>query len=1219
MLAAEELGAEIAVSHEGREIIDGRIDRVWLDTSQLNGSSLPQTFRVSNDGVAPLITGSMTIPDGFRLTEELQPTIEPGSFDTFSVELDTSFVGTHFGQIVFATNDLDESDYSLTVIGIVTPTTHRVSAGFEDHDDPWYVASQQPGTWSSPNFGVVAGHAIFDNLRLKGSVDWFRFETTEEGAGLHYVSVSSYMDLELYDASLTRLDVSDDTLIYGDQKRISLGTLPAGAYFVKVTRRTSNHGAAYSMVIKPPGSGVDDSFESNDTAEQTALRTPGETNSANLGILTSRRVMNNLYLLDANDWFRFETIATGTADHSVSVSHKWAQHMSMALYDANRNLLANADAGSGYGQSISLNDLPSGVYYLRVFRFVGLASSGYTLAITPPTSEDKLSITFSTASISEGDGKEAAIGTVRRTGSLSKAVLVRLKSSDITELKVPKQVNIPVGQESVSFSIDAVDDHRFDRSKEVFVTAGADAYESGSAAMAVSGDSKVSLSATDSVHPEGTWEKTYATFTLTRHGDLSTGASVSYAVTGSSPVPANAEDFGGTLPFGVVHFLPRQVSALLKIEIANDYTVEGNDVFTLTLSDATRGMRIDNGTAQGTIMNDDLAAFRPDRFQVTVSETSQTAMFGIYLGVQPLSDVVVNVTSADTGEAVVDRETVVFTPENWHKTQFVTVSGVDDFEVDGDQRTTITLSIDDALSDDAFDSLRDSGVSVITMDGEGVVPLFDFGDAPATYPVKREQDGARHRRGTLFLGAAVDDEVNGIPSDNADSDVSDDGISFQSTLFSVGVTTRSSVGIIASDFGQVDGWIDFNGDGDWNDAGEQVLTSVLVNPGSNLHNFFIPPSIATGRTVARFRISSVGFLTPTGVANDGEVEDYVVTILSAIENAALEITIPRGDISVLVEGDDVVFLHGAEILFQGPVSSFNELHFGGSPLDDIFEFTIPESLEHRARRFDGGLGKDFIKLAHAGQVLDLRAANLSLIDVEGIDITGSGNNTLVLDTEEVKSASSTTDTLEVIANHDDEIQFGFGWKVEAPRFIDGATIHVITESAPGGSARIELRNDLQFQNPLLAEDVDRDGRVLPLDALRIINALSRRDRARADVPDTDVEVSRFYLDVSGDQLVTALDALRVINALARDSRGGNSESQTTTSFGVQPMLATRESEHLTRVWSQEIIPMNMLTTTAKRTIVVQHINVTDQAIQDFGIDDEAAERDTVIKLFSEIC
>jgi hypothetical protein len=78
--------------------------------------------------------------------------------------------------------------------------------------------------------------------------------------------------------------------------------------------------------------------------------------------------------------------------------------------------------------------------------------------------------------------------------------------------------------------------------------------------------------------------------------------------------------------------------------------------------------------------------------------------------------------------------------------------------------------------------------------------------------------------------------------------------------------------------GKLDAWLDFNNDGDWTDPGEQILTSTSVVAGQNSLTFSVPPDVIVGTTFARFRLSTVGGLTPTGTADDGEVEDYSVTV-----------------------------------------------------------------------------------------------------------------------------------------------------------------------------------------------------------------------------------------------------------------------------------------------------------------------------------------------------
>lgn len=76
-------------------------------------------------------------------------------------------------------------------------------------------------------------------------------------------------------------------------------------------------------------------------------------------------------------------------------------------------------------------------------------------------------------------------------------------------------------------------------------------------------------------------------------------------------------------------------------------------------------------------------------------------------------------------------------------------------------------------------------------------------------------------------------------------------------------------------------YVDFNGDGDFTDAGEQVYASSGVGAGSTVNSTFTIPATATvGTTRLRLRCDYVGPISPCGIGYYGECEDYkfVITI-----------------------------------------------------------------------------------------------------------------------------------------------------------------------------------------------------------------------------------------------------------------------------------------------------------------------------------------------------
>ncbi len=170
---------------------------------------------------------------------------------------------------------------------------------------------------------------------------------------------------------------------------------------------------------------------------------------------------------------------------------------------------------------------------------------------------------------------------------------------------------------------------------------------------------------------------------------------------------------------------------------------------------------------------------------------------------------------------------------------------------------------------------------------------YDFGDAPdPTYPTLLASNGGRHLLSIgqspatplLRLGNLIDTELNGQPNaaatgDNISNLNDEDGVVFAGPLVpgtaaTVTVTVASAAGVN----GKLNAWIDFNRDGDWNDAGEQIFTNLAVGNGPNNLGFTTPADAVGGSTYARFRLSTDANLTPTGAAKDGEVEDYLVQV-----------------------------------------------------------------------------------------------------------------------------------------------------------------------------------------------------------------------------------------------------------------------------------------------------------------------------------------------------
>ncbi|ALN55414.1 hypothetical protein GLE_0055 [Lysobacter enzymogenes] len=207
---------------------------------------------------------------------------------------------------------------------------------------------------------------------------------------------------------------------------------------------------------------------------------------------------------------------------------------------------------------------------------------------------------------------------------------------------------------------------------------------------------------------------------------------------------------------------------------------------------------------------------------------------------------------------------------------------------------------------------RGGGGSAVAL-GVVVVDSTDHGDAPASYGDAIHLAQFTWSGGTLTAGTTTDIHASGfalanlVPpstrlgtaldseslaqfSANADGDDllgSDDEDAFAAPLGTIAAlpgTTYTSPAIACTGPGTVRGWIDFNRDGDFNDAGETSNNSPTCTGTTTVNlNWTVPAGVQTGRSYMRLRIASnaAQIAAPTGSASDGEVEDHVLTLANA--------------------------------------------------------------------------------------------------------------------------------------------------------------------------------------------------------------------------------------------------------------------------------------------------------------------------------------------------
>ncbi|GAA5505791.1 PKD domain-containing protein [Novipirellula caenicola] len=323
-----------------------------------------------------------------------------------------------------------------------------------------------------------------------------------------------------------------------------------------------------------------------------------------------------------------------------------------------------------------------------------------------------------------------------------------------------------------------------------------------------------------------------------------------------------------------------------------------------------------------------------------------------------------------------------------------------------------------AIGGPSFDDGDDEDVGLAAIAGAALPPApVDFGDASGAYPTRRSDGGPTHIVGSLYLGSSVDAEDEAFDSHDAQGDdhnnVDDeDGVTFaDGTPLEQGVLVigeTNQLQITLSEPGYVDAWIDFeDGSYDFDGGGEQIITSSLLSAGVNTIDISIPSSVINtiadhGRTYARFRVSSAGGLSPTSAANDGEVEDYAVS-LGVRPTASFAF-----DPSVPLEFGNGIQLDAVSSQDNPGPNNFS-LQFDWD-LDGDGDFTDASG---------GQLQLSWLQLSSYGITIGSNPVSLRVTDADGLTDTMTRNLEVFLDPDVVVDLPNLNSALELIRLGDD--------------------------------------------------------------------------------------------------------------------------------------------------------------------------------------------------------
>ncbi|WP_158520982.1 choice-of-anchor Q domain-containing protein [Fuerstiella marisgermanici] len=272
-------------------------------------------------------------------------------------------------------------------------------------------------------------------------------------------------------------------------------------------------------------------------------------------------------------------------------------------------------------------------------------------------------------------------------------------------------------------------------------------------------------------------------------------SNVELSVTGSDSGEALVDIT--TLTFTPLNWNIPQIVTVTGVDDFVDDADQSSQV-TISVIDANSNDAFDNladQTVNVTTTDDDIAGFMAGtQGGFEVSESGTTTQLTVVLTSQPSSNVTINLTNPDPGEISLAASSVTFTPANWNIVQAVTVTGVPDGIVDGNQLTPVRFDVDDAISDDQFDGKGGVGISIRTLDIDTAALTLSIADASIS-----ENGGTTTATVSRNTDTTATLEVTLVSNDTGEATV------VGSVTIAAGQTTSPAFTITGVDDANVDG------------------------------------------------------------------------------------------------------------------------------------------------------------------------------------------------------------------------------------------------------------------------------------------------------------------------------------------------------------------------------------------------------------------------------
>ena len=682
---------------------------------------------------------------GFKLSETTVTATEGGDNATFTVELTSKptsavtigIAGSTEASVSPTSLSFDASDWK-------TPKTVTVTAVNDSVDDDQQTSTITVSVSSSSDSKYGSGIANQSVTATTKDDDTAGFALSKNTA-----TVTEGGDSDNFTVVLNSEPTQDVvlTLTANDSTEVSISSSST------LTFTSSNWNTAQTVIIAAADENLDD-----DNITSTVTVAVSSTNDAKYDNITNQTVTvttvdddtTPLVTLTADNSSMSET--GGTIILTVSMSTAATADTTIALYPS-----GTATLDADFTISNTTLTIPA-----------GSTSDNITLtALTDQVDEDSEAIIIDISGVSGGNGAKES-GNQQRVVNITDddtaAFTPSKTTAAVTEGGTTDSLTVVLGTQptaDVVFSLTASDSTEatvspatltfsstnWDTPQNVVITGKNDAVSDGSKSSTV----------TIAINTGSTNDEKYAAL-LNQSVSVTTSDDEAAPVITLATSASSLAENGGTATLTVTQSVATEESTTVTLSTASSGATLGSDftisATTLTLAagsttgtatltgvsdqidDDNESIVVDVNTVTGgnganesntqqvtvTITDDDSANFTitQSNGSTTVTEsTSSTDTFTVVLGSEPTGSVILNIVASDNTEATVAPSSLTFTSSNWSTTQTVTVKGVSDSVDDGDQNSTITLSVDIGNTlDPAYDALDNKTVTVTTSDGD---------------------------------------------------------------------------------------------------------------------------------------------------------------------------------------------------------------------------------------------------------------------------------------------------------------------------------------------------------------------------------------------------------------------------------------------------------------------------------------------------------------------